>query len=237
VVVGVVGDHLAAGDALARARGQGDPSLGIAVLLDLAGAGVGGGAAIVLAGLDDARALFHVAPRGQGFGGGGWGGTEGYGGQGGYGVSQGYGQGGYGQSQGAYGQTQTGRRGPKGWQRSDDRIKDDISERLYNSTHIDSSEVTVEVSSGKVTLEGSVRDRNTKHEIENLIDQCPGVKDIENRIRVTRDEGQGQYGQYGQSGSSGYGSTGSGSSMSGSSTTSAGAGSTSSTQRSGRKEE
>jgi len=82
------------------------------------------------------------------------------------------------------------RRGPKGWQRSDERLKEDISERLYDTQHIDSSEVTVDVTEGKVTLEGTVSDRYMKHAIEDLVDQCPGVKDIENRIRVARDSQQ-----------------------------------------------
>jgi len=77
-------------------------------------------------------------------------------------------------------------RGPKGYQRSDERLREDISERLVRAERIDSSEVTVTVVAAKVTLEGTVPDRYTKHYIEDLADACPGVQDIENRIRVTR---------------------------------------------------
>ncbi len=40
------------------------------------------------------------------------------------------------------------------------------------------------VKDAKVTLEGSVPDRRMKHAIEDLADQCPGVQDVDNRIRV-----------------------------------------------------
>jgi osmotically-inducible protein OsmY len=76
------------------------------------------------------------------------------------------------------------KRGPKGYQRSDERLKEDISERLMQAHDVDSSEVTVNVEAGKVTLEGTVPSRYMKHYIEDLADACPGVQDIDNRIRV-----------------------------------------------------
>ncbi len=76
--------------------------------------------------------------------------------------------------------------GPKGYQRSDERLKEDISERLYGAYHIDSSEVTVNVMGGKATLEGVVPSRHMKHAIEDMVDACPGVTEIDNRIRITR---------------------------------------------------
>jgi hypothetical protein len=83
------------------------------------------------------------------------------------------------------------KRGPKGYSRSDDRIREDISERLYHSTHIDSSEVSVTVQGGKVTLEGTVPNRWMRHAIENEADRCAGVRDIDNNIRVqSNDESQ-----------------------------------------------
>ncbi len=76
--------------------------------------------------------------------------------------------------------------GPKGYQRSDERLREDISERLMQARYIDSSEVTVQVAGAKVVLEGTVPERRMKHAIEDLVDACPGVQDIENRIRVKR---------------------------------------------------
>ncbi|HEY1890715.1 MAG TPA: BON domain-containing protein [Steroidobacteraceae bacterium] len=76
--------------------------------------------------------------------------------------------------------------GPKGYQRSDERLREVISERLMEASHIDSSEVTVAVSGAKVVLEGTVPERRMKHAIEDLADACPGVLDVENRILLKR---------------------------------------------------
>jgi hypothetical protein len=81
--------------------------------------------------------------------------------------------------------------GPKGYQRSDERMKEDISERLFTAYHIDSSDVTVDVRGGRVTLEGSVPSRHMKHAIEDMVDRCPGVMEIDNRVRVASPNYQG----------------------------------------------
>jgi len=78
------------------------------------------------------------------------------------------------------------RTGPKGYTRSDERIREDISERLMLADGIDSSEVTVSVKDGKVSLEGTVPTRGMKHAIEDLADYTAGVTDVDNRIRVER---------------------------------------------------
>jgi hypothetical protein len=80
------------------------------------------------------------------------------------------------------------RRGPKGYQRSDERIREEICESLIRSEHIDSSEVTIEVSGGKVTVEGTVPERRMKHAIEDMAEATFGVNDVENRVRVARRE-------------------------------------------------
>jgi hypothetical protein len=83
-------------------------------------------------------------------------------------------------------QDRSQRRGPKGYTRSDDRIKEDICEQLMQSAHIDASEITIEVQSGRVMLEGSVPERRMKHAIEDLADSVAGVNDVENKIRVNQ---------------------------------------------------
>jgi hypothetical protein len=49
---------------------------------------------------------------------------------------------------------------------------------------IDAGDVTIEVQTGKVSLEGTVPERRMKHVIEDIVDACPGVQDIDNRLRV-----------------------------------------------------
>lgn len=79
---------------------------------------------------------------------------------------------------------------PKGYSRSDERLHEDICERLGHSG-LDVREVSIQVSEGHVTLEGSVKERRSKHAIEDCVDECFGVKDIDNRIRVQRDGSAG----------------------------------------------
>ena len=89
-------------------------------------------------------------------------------------------EGAYGSS-GMYGSR---RRGPKGYQRSDSRIHEDVCEHLANTQHIDANDVTVEVKDGTVTLLGTVPHRQMKHCIEDLVAECPGVKDVDKKLRV-----------------------------------------------------
>jgi osmotically-inducible protein OsmY len=75
-------------------------------------------------------------------------------------------------------------RGPRNYTRSDDRIREDINEQLMDADDIDASDVSVEVKDGVVTLSGSVEQRWLKHRIEDMADNCNGVKDVRNEIRV-----------------------------------------------------
>lgn len=118
----------------------------------------------------------------------------------------GYGDGGYARSearrlfagQGVFGgRVPTGqyaRQGPKGYRRSDERIKDDVCEHLYHADDVDVAEVSIEVRDGTVLLEGTVPERYMKHRIEDIAEQCIGVADVENRIRVNRDSGRAMLG-------------------------------------------
>lgn len=79
-------------------------------------------------------------------------------------------------------------RGPEGWQRSDARLHDAVCERLARSRELDTADVSVEVRSGHVTLQGTVADRRMKHAIEDRVGSVIGVGDIDNRIKVMRVE-------------------------------------------------
>jgi osmotically-inducible protein OsmY len=113
----------------------------------------------------------------QGYGQQGYG-QQGYGGQQGYYGQQGYWQQGYGQEQRRIG------RPPKGFQRSDERVREEISEIVMRTYWIDAGDVTIEVRDGEVTLTGTVDDRQQKRAIEDVAEQVLGVKDVHNQIRV-----------------------------------------------------
>lgn len=121
-----------------------------------------------------------------------------------------YGGQGAGQYGGAMGSRGFRGLGPKGYQRSDERLQEDICERLTDDRWIDASDVSVRVAGGVVTLEGSVDDRQLKHRIEDVVEQCGGVTEIRNYIAVSRASGMGGSRSAG-SGSSAAAGTGAGS--------------------------
>jgi osmotically-inducible protein OsmY len=75
-------------------------------------------------------------------------------------------------------------RGPRNYQRSDERIKDDIHERLTRHHEIDATEIEVIVDKGEVTLQGVVDHRYTKRLAEDIAEDIFGVKQVHNQIRV-----------------------------------------------------
>ncbi|MDX9875501.1 MAG: BON domain-containing protein [Spongiibacteraceae bacterium] len=75
-------------------------------------------------------------------------------------------------------------RGPKGYVRSDERIREEVCERLTHDHAVDASDVTVECKDGIVTLMGSVERRRDKHQVEDVVENVVGVTDIENRLKV-----------------------------------------------------
>jgi hypothetical protein len=78
------------------------------------------------------------------------------------------------------------RSAPKGYRRSDERIREDLCEHLMDIADIDSSDVSVEVREGCVVLEGTVPQRSMRYEIEDIAATTLGVTDVENHIRVPR---------------------------------------------------
>jgi len=126
--------------------------------------------------------------------------------------SQGYGSSSYGQGYGSsmdYGSQQYGQhgngsqsqrwgsessmqskagKGPKGYRRSDERIKEEISDMLTSHPEIDPSEVEIKVSIGEVTLTGTASSRHEKRLIEDLASQVSGVSDVTNQLRVQQQQ-------------------------------------------------
>lgn len=77
-------------------------------------------------------------------------------------------------------------KGPKGYKRSDDRIREDVCDRLARHPAVDASEVEVHVKDGEVTLTGTVVDRRMKRLAEEIVEDIDGVHDVSNHIRVAR---------------------------------------------------
>lgn len=75
-------------------------------------------------------------------------------------------------------------RGPRGYRRSDDRIKEDVCQCLTDDPHIDASNIEVTVNDSEVLLSGSVTSRMQKRHAEDLIEGLPGVRDVINGLRV-----------------------------------------------------
>ena len=74
--------------------------------------------------------------------------------------------------------------GPEGYRRADERIEEDVCERLTAHGAVDASQVQVRVEEGEVTLEGTVTTRRMKKLAEALSDTVPGVVDVHNRLRL-----------------------------------------------------
>lgn len=75
-------------------------------------------------------------------------------------------------------------RGPKGYRRSDERIKEDVSDRLTDDRYLDASDIEVAVEGGEVTLGGGVDDRQARRRAEDIAEQVSGVTYVQNRLRV-----------------------------------------------------
>jgi hypothetical protein len=92
-------------------------------------------------------------------------------------------------SGGSYGGASTGSfagRGPRNYQRSDERIREDVNERLTADPRVDASDIEVRVQNGEVTLSGSVDERRARRMAEEIIEDLPGVRDVRNEIRVSQ---------------------------------------------------
>ncbi|WP_395672100.1 BON domain-containing protein [Phenylobacterium sp.] len=80
-------------------------------------------------------------------------------------------------------------KGPKNYTRSDDRIREDVHDRLADDSHIDASEIEVQVKDGEVTLSGTVNSRDEKRHAEDIIERVSGVKHVQNNLRIQQSGG------------------------------------------------
>ncbi|MDY6947855.1 MAG: BON domain-containing protein, partial [Pseudomonadota bacterium] len=75
-------------------------------------------------------------------------------------------------------------RGPKGYKRSDDRIREEVCDCLTEDDRLDASNIDVAVKDGEVTLTGFVSARHDKRWAESLAERISGVKEVQNSLRV-----------------------------------------------------
>jgi osmotically-inducible protein OsmY len=77
-------------------------------------------------------------------------------------------------------------RGPKGYRRSDDRVREEVCERIARSD-VNAENVEVQVENGEVTLSGEVENRRDKRRLEDLIEDVFGVDEVRNHLRLRRE--------------------------------------------------
>ena len=78
-------------------------------------------------------------------------------------------------------------KGPKGYSRTDERLLEEIHERL-SMGYLDASEIEVTVKNGEVVLKGTVSTKSDRRTAEDAIEDVLGVKEIDNRIKVKKQE-------------------------------------------------
>lgn len=78
--------------------------------------------------------------------------------------------------------------GPKDYRRNDERVREDVCDRLTADAHVDAGGLIVLVRDGEVTLEGTVPDRHMKRRAETLADDVAGVRQVHNRLTVPHRE-------------------------------------------------
>lgn len=120
-------------------------------------------------------------------------------------------------------------RGPKGYRRSDERIREDVSDRLTDDHWLDATSIEVRVENCDVVLSGTVKSRDDKRRAEQLAEQVSGVENVQNNLRVEKQNQGSNFGagasasSGGMGGATGMGTSGASGSMSHQSNTGLGA--------------
>jgi osmotically-inducible protein OsmY len=79
-------------------------------------------------------------------------------------------------------------KGPKGYHRSDERIKEDVCDRLSDNPMIDASDIEIKVNNSEVVLSGRVDNRDDKRRAEDIAESVSGVSNVQNQLRVGRED-------------------------------------------------
>jgi hypothetical protein len=76
--------------------------------------------------------------------------------------------------------------GPRDYRRPDQRIEEEVVERLAEASWVDASDIEVEASDGVVTLAGEVEWRREQRAAEMIAAEVTGVVDVVNTLRFRR---------------------------------------------------
>lgn len=75
-------------------------------------------------------------------------------------------------------------KGPKGYSRSPERIKDEACDILMKDFALDASDIEVDVKDGVLYLHGTVASRRDKKRAEYLVEEISGVTDVQNTLMI-----------------------------------------------------
>jgi osmotically-inducible protein OsmY len=75
-------------------------------------------------------------------------------------------------------------RGPAGYTRSDERIREDANDNLTDDWGVDARKIQVTVKDGEITLDGTVPTRQQKRRAEDCVEDISGVRHVQNNLRV-----------------------------------------------------
>lgn len=75
-------------------------------------------------------------------------------------------------------------KGPKGYRRSDERIREEACERIARQGWVDASEVEVHVENAVIRLTGTVASRDDKRGLERMLDRVHGVDEVRSELRL-----------------------------------------------------
>lgn len=84
-------------------------------------------------------------------------------------------------------------KGPKGYVRSSERIREDVYDRLSYDPRIDASDISIKVEGSEVTLSGVVHSREEKYRAEDLVETISGVRSVQNNLRIEKDISRGPH--------------------------------------------
>ena len=86
-------------------------------------------------------------------------------------------------------------RGPRGYKRSDDRIREELNDRLTAHGFIDATDIECSVHNGEVTLSGFVDSPDSKRAAEIVAEGIQGVlNDVHNHLRIRSAENAARVG-------------------------------------------